>query len=286
MTLITLPYERRHREALLNLMFYSRRTHIHLDWHKAGHWLDLPGVRTRVLWLKENAIGFMGVSMPVSQSAWIRLLALHHYREAGSMLRLLWEDMQPELMTAGIQRVGLLAINHWLEEFMPLPGFAYQEDVVTLFRAGGTLPLLPQNHIQLREAYLEDLEDIIELDHAAFNPPWQMATEEIRQALRIAASATLAILDHRVVGYQISTRHQTSGHLARLAVTPDLQGQRIGAVLLDDLIRRFAKRGVRTMTVNTQRNNLRSQRLYERYGFRRNGYDLPVWIGRLSQDAG
>lgn len=281
MTLFTTPYERRHREALLNLMFYSRRTHIHLDWHKVGQWLDLPDVCIRIAWQGDNAIGFMGVSMPVHQSAWIRLLALHHYREPRLIVRLLWDEIQPQLNTLPVRQVGVLSMNQWLEDLMPLPGFTYQEDVVTLFRAGGELPLLAQQHVQLRDAYLEDLQPIVALDHAAFLPPWQMSSEELRQALRIAASATLAIVEDRVVGYQISTRHHTSGHLARLAVAPALQGQRIGAALLDDLIRRFSRRGVRTITVNTQRTNTQSQRLYARYGFHRNGYDLPVWISHL-----
>ncbi len=281
MTLSTTPYERRYREALLNLMFYSRRTHIHLDWHKVGQWLDLPEVCVRIVWLKDNAIGFMGVSMPVNQAAWIRLLALHHYRDPALILRLLWDEIQPQLNVIDLHHVGILAINQWLDELMPLPGFIHGEDVVTLFRAGGELPALTPNHVRLRDAYLEDLPNIVALDHTAFVPPWQMSTEELRQALRIAASATIATLDNRVVGYQISTRHHTSGHLARLAVAPDVQGQRIGAALLDDLIRRFSRRGVRTITVNTQRTNIHSQRLYERYGFHRNGYDLPVWLGSV-----
>ena len=47
--------------------------------------------------------------------------------------------------------------------------------------------------------------------------------------------------------------------------------------LLIDLLRRFERRSVRAMTVNTQSSNLRSQRLYTGFGFERTGYDLPVW---------
>ena len=41
MTLVlqTLQYERRYRDDILSLMFYSRHTHAHLDWYKAGQWL-------------------------------------------------------------------------------------------------------------------------------------------------------------------------------------------------------------------------------------------------------
>ena len=56
-----------------------------------------------------------------------------------------------------------------------------------------------------------------------------------------------------------------------------MQGKRVGAILLHDLLTRFSKRGVQTMTVNTQASNIISQRLYQRYKFFRNGFDLPIW---------
>jgi ribosomal-protein-alanine N-acetyltransferase len=139
------------------------------------------------------------------------------------------------------------------------------------------LPAAPASPPLLRDAVLEDVPALRALDHAAFTPPWQMHTDELRQAVRYAASVTLALQEERLVGYQISTRHHTSAHLARLAVAPAQQGQGIGAALLHDLLTRFGRRGVRTMTVNTQQHNVQSLRLYARYEFQRNGFDLPVW---------
>jgi ribosomal protein S18 acetylase RimI-like enzyme len=66
-----------------------------------------------------------------------------------------------------------------------------------------------------------------------------------------------------------------------LAVTPEAQGKGIGSALVADALRRFFRRGIYTMTVNTQANNHRSQRLYHLFGFERNGNDLPVWSIRL-----
>jgi ribosomal protein S18 acetylase RimI-like enzyme len=84
-----------------------------------------------------------------------------------------------------------------------------------------------------------------------------------------------------MVGYQLSTTFRSTGHLARLAVLPSMQGQGVGSALLDDMIRRFGRHDILTVTVNTQSGNYRSQRLYHHYGFRRNGYDLPVWQADL-----
>ena len=108
-----------------------------------------------------------------------------------------------------------------------------------------------------------------------------MNATDIRLSQRQAASCTLALHDEEIVGYEIASRHHTAGHLARLAVHPKIQGKRVGQVLLNNLLTRFVKRGVKSMTVNTQASNIRSQRLYERYGFLRNGFDLPVWESEL-----
>jgi ribosomal protein S18 acetylase RimI-like enzyme len=116
------------------------------------------------------------------------------------------------------------------------------------------------------------------VDHAAFSPPWQLSLSDLRQAMRLAASCTVATLDERIVGYQLSTRHRESGHLARLAVEPNLQGGGVGGAMLNRLLMYFHERSVHIVTVNTQETNTRSQRLYNYYGFFRNGYDLPVWV--------
>jgi ribosomal protein S18 acetylase RimI-like enzyme len=100
----------------------------------------------------------------------------------------------------------------------------------------------------------------------------------MRQAYRNAYSCTLAEWNGMILGFQISTFFLEGAHLARLAVTPQAQGKGIGALLLQDLLQRFIRRGVYAMTVNTQSSNSRSLRLYQRFNFQPNGYDLPYWI--------
>ena len=151
--------------------------------------------------------------------------------------------------------------------------FHYLEDVVTLNRTGVSLPEAPSsNKVYIRSAEREDVRAITQVDHTAFIPPWQLSYTDLWQAHRVAATATIALYNNQVIGYQMSTRHRTHAHLARLAVLPNSQGQRVGARLLHDLITRIMRRGIRSITVNTQDSNIRSQRLYRRYGF------LPQWV--------
>jgi ribosomal protein S18 acetylase RimI-like enzyme len=67
------------------------------------------------------------------------------------------------------------------------------------------------------------------------------------------------------------------GHLARLAVEPQQQGQGIGQALLQDLLAQFVRRGARAVTVNTQKNNQASLTLYQRMGFMATREEYPIY---------
>lgn len=280
MTLVlqTLDYERRYRDDILSLMFYSRHTHAHLDWYKAGQWLDLGNNYIHLAFAEDTLVGVLGFSEDLNGSVWLRMAIIGQGYDPAIILGFLWEQSRVTLMRLGIHIAAVLVINPWLERFLPALGFHYHEDVITMHRAPQTLPPEPHASVTLRSGYLEDLQDIVAIDHAAFNPPWQMNSTDIRLSQRQAASCNLAIFEDNIIAYEVATRHHASGHLARLAVHPSLQGQGVGQVLLHHLLSRFMKRGVKGMTVNTQMSNMPSRRLYERYGFIRNGFDIPVWM--------
>lgn len=270
-------YERKYRQDVLMLLYYSNRNHVHLDWYKAGQWLDYEEGVVVLAFDNDTLCGVIGLANPLNQTTWVRILAVANGRDPDVFIPLLWDAIQPTLAERQLKSVTVLAINQWVTGYLEKIGFVYKEDVVTLYRSGSMLPSAPTSPIKIRHGYFEDLPAIVRVDHAAFQPPWQMTSRDIRYSQRLAAACTVAEFNGEIIGYQVSTRHHTSGHLARLAVAPHMQGKRIGGTLLHDLLTRFIKRRVRSMTVNTQQSNVQSQRLYERYGFRRNGFDLPVW---------
>ena len=109
-----------------------------------------------------------------------------------------------------------------------------------------------------------------------------MTQPDVWQALRISTNATVATQADHVVAYQFSTRHEEVGHLARLAVDPAHQRQRIASLLMHRLLEDLQQKQVETISVNTQSSNLPSQHLYQRYGFFRNGYDIELWHKQLA----
>lgn len=282
MSALTLSgYERRHRDAVLDLVFDHMQSHTHLDWYMADEWLDHHAGAVSLAWQGRRLMGVMGFSVPQDEGVWMRVLAVRDAAPTRDVVRALWEDAGILLAAQAVKTASLLVFSDWVLPYMTDFGMHQIEMVVTMKRNGGDLPRQLNTRPILRPAEYEDLPLMTSIDHAAFSPPWRLAAEDLRSAMRIASSCKLAYVDGRVVAYQLSTRYDDNGHLARLAVLPDVQGMGVGGALLHDLLHNFNRRRVKTITVNTQLSNLRSQRLYSTYGFRRNGYDLPVYSVKL-----
>lgn len=283
-TLTLVPYHRKHRTAILNLLYYSQRAHVHLDWDRPGQWIEREGVQLLLAWEGSHLAGFIGLTPPLNGASWLRLVGLSSRHHSESVLNMLWQGIQPNLQKLGIEQVAVLVIHQWLEPLLPQLGFKYKEDVITLYRSEDTAPPLPEvnSSLVIQPAYTEHLPQIVSVDNAAFPAPWQMSASDIFQARRQASQYMVALANNRVVGFQISTRHRGIGHLARLAVQPTMQGHGVGTALVTDMIQRLQQYDIKAITVNTQHSNYQSQALYRHFDFRRNGLDFPVWTLSLS----
>lgn len=273
----TIPYERKYRDDVLSLMFYSRRVHTHLDWYKAGQWLDMPHITVQLAFHDDELVGVLGISEAIGDATWIRIATVARAYNPAVILGAIWEAIQPRLAANNIKRVSALLLHNWLASYLPAMRFDFLEDVVTMHRTGYTLADIPKHKFTIRNSYLEDVDSIMTVDHAAFDTMWQLSKLDIRHAIRHSNYATVVEDAGRIVGYQTATRHQNAGHLARIAVHPAMQGKKVGAILLHHLLSKFNSRGVKSVTVNTQLSNVRSQQLYRNFGFIRNGFDFPVW---------
>jgi [ribosomal protein S18]-alanine N-acetyltransferase len=271
------PYQRRHLQQIRDLLFHSTHVHSHLDWVDSDQWLDSSDAFTQLAWQRGRLVGILSLAAPLNNSSWIRIVGISDHVEPESVLLTLWDAVRPQLKAMGVQLVGLLGISNWITHFGPALGFQYGEEIVTLARSSRELPTPLPNPPRIRVTELRDISQLAALDQAAFSPPWQMSFHDLRQAYRIASSCTVAIDNDTILGFQISTFFFDGAHLARLAVHPQAQGRGIGGALLRDLLERYGRRGIDMMTVNTQASNYQSRRLYERFGFEPNGYDLPYW---------
>lgn len=280
-TLWIAGYNRRHRDAVRDLTFYNFHIHLHLDWQTTDDWLRDEQPYLWLAWRKDRLVGALGLSIPLNDICWVRLVAVDDRESSTQVLQSLWTRAAADLREQGTQQVAILVMRDWIREQTEKLGFSFVEDIVTLRRYERDLPPQRGQKPFIRPISYADLPAIAALDHSAFQPAWQLSQQEIWQAHRISRYSSVAVVNDQIVSYQISTTHGMSAHLARLAVAPHMQGLGIGGWMLDDVLRQFMRRNVLSVTVNTQESNKRSQRLYERYFFERNGYDLPVYITDL-----
>jgi ribosomal protein S18 acetylase RimI-like enzyme len=280
------PYSKRSRHLVRDLMARNYYTHTHLDWHDSDHWLDLDGPIVRLAWQGSTLVGMLAVSEPLNGASWIRMAGVQDHRDLNAVMGALWQNVCGTLMEAGAQECAILLVRDWPAEVLGTFGFAMREDIITLRRSDTSNPeaLLPGG-TQVRVTRGEDISTLAAIDHRAFEPPWQISREDVRQAERVAEHSTVAVQQRdgapHIVGYQMSTLYFDGCHLARLAVAPEAQNAGVGTALVIEALRYFMRRGVYVMTVNTQASNAASQRVYARLGFARNGYDLPVYSVRL-----
>ena len=279
--LLVTPYARRHRSALLDLTWTSPWTHKHLDWYKTADWIDRADVQIFLAWEGEYLVGYLGLSPTIDGCAWIRLVGIRSGNIPGTVIKEMWQTAEEHCQKLGISSIIVLMVSNWLSTYIPKLGFSYLDDIVTLNHLGTTLAGVWEPRLKVMPAEVEHMPSIAHIDRLAFRTPWRMSANDLRKACRIASNATVAVSDHEIVGYQISTRHREVGHLARLAVAPAHQGKRVGSALLHHLLHNFQRRGISTLSVNTQLSNLPSQRLYEQNGFFRNGFDIEVWQKQL-----
>lgn len=282
------PLRPEDRTAILGLERRSPFVHIQLDWRTVESWLSHPDFRVWVLHEAGTVRSALGAATQRhanggGDTAWLRLIvAVPHVSNVARLLDPLWPHLRDELKQRGIKEVGILLLHPWPEPMIERWGFKRLHAVVTLRRVGWQAPeISPPQGVTIRPVRAEDMPRIAALDGRAFLPLWHYPQATLEAASTQAAQFMIAERDGQMLGYQLSTIYQNSGHLARLATDPAAQGQGIGALMVRDMIQRFARQAVHRVTVNTQSDNLVSQRLYQRMGFSPMDEGAPVWAIRL-----
>jgi ribosomal-protein-alanine N-acetyltransferase len=255
------------RQRLANLIHFEVYVHRHLDWRAALDWLG-----HQPYLLAEDQDGIAGVlACPPDEPeiAWIRLFAARSNSTLREVWGALWEAGRTQLISSGNVRAAAIVMQGWFRALLAESGFVHTDNIVVLSWERGTL--LPQPapiSTSIREMMPEDLDVVYRLDNLAFEYEWRNSASAIELAYGQSALATVIEAGNQVIGYQISTTSVAGGHLARLAVHPDVRGQGTGYALVYHLLEAMQQRGINHVTVNTQQDNLASLAVYARAGFK------------------
>jgi ribosomal protein S18 acetylase RimI-like enzyme len=268
------------RQQIATLMFFESHVHRHLDWYSP---LDLLGSSS--YWVVEESQKVMAVlACPRDPEtvAWIRLFAHSTVLPLEKAWQPLWEQALNEFYQQGGGVLAAIALQNWFQAVLTESGFINRQNIIMLeWKDSFNGSYSPVPGLTVRPMTEADLPEVAKVDNAAFEPLWQNSISSLQTAFPQAAVATVALQDHRIVGYQISTQNPFGAHLARLAVLPDLQSRGVGSSLLGDLLAQLRERSINRVTVNTQSDNRSSQALYERMGFVRTGEQYPVYEFRV-----
>jgi ribosomal protein S18 acetylase RimI-like enzyme len=163
-------------------------------------------------------------------------------------------ELESRLGHSRYERAGF----HLLEEVITYETNVWQR-VETTHRGLRLAPVRPGDH---------STDVVLDIDQAAFPWLWRNSRAELDVYLATPGVAIYLIeADGQPVAYVGATPFSGWAHIDRIAVAPHLQGHGLGWKSLSLAVDDLRRKGARRIALSTQRTNLRSQRLYERFGF-------------------
>jgi ribosomal-protein-alanine N-acetyltransferase len=141
---------------------------------------------------------------------------------------------------------------------IPNPGLAGRQD--------------SQEPVEIREMAEKDLDEVLEIERAAFPSPWSRGLFERELATPFARSFVARRKGApEVVGYMCFWLVDTECHLLNLAVHPRHRGRGIGAEILGYGVAYCLREGVQLITLEVRRSNYRAISLYRNFHFQPQG---------------
>jgi ribosomal-protein-alanine N-acetyltransferase len=280
------PAQLSDRSTIDNLTENNRHTHFNLDWWTFDDWLP-PDRSADAIWIAQHQhlrpIGVVAIPLDASPVAWIRSAAIDDGYEPHSIFNALLDQAVPPLRSRGVTSIVSVAYPDWYADLLGASKFTPVVEVISFRKDDRGLPdstATADPRVLTRPAHTEDIPAIARNDRAAFDEVWWYSEKSIAHVLPLIAHFIVAEIAGQIVGHAFSDIYGGQGHLIRLAVHPNFQQRGIGEKLLIESLRYQIAAGAYPLTVNTQSNNLPSQKLYRRFGYRSIG--VPVKIMQRS----
>jgi ribosomal protein S18 acetylase RimI-like enzyme len=264
------------RQSLANLIHYEVYVHRHLDWRPP---LDWVGKQPCLIAERYGQLLAALICPPdPPEIAWIRLFAVSQDVALEESWNILWAGALEQLNRLACPPIAAIALRPWFQALLAQNGFEQVQEIISLmWDRSKPINRYPLPSVPIRPMKETDLQSVHVLDTIAFGPLWRISLDTLTNAFQQACVASVVEIDNKLIGYQISTAGPMGGHLARLAVLPNHQGNGIGSSLVHDVLEKFEQRGAVRVTVNTQRDNLSSLFVYEKTGFRPTTEIYPVY---------
>lgn len=227
------------------------------------------------------------IGWPAHDTCWLRAVALADGVDVRAGVTALAQALHALLTSRGVAAVyfaGDESADGWLAPALAHLGYLPNTEVVVYEKQDLAIPDGGNLDVQVRPVRPVDLNDVLRIDAACFEPQWTKDDTILGPAVEQGPYFVIAELDGRAVGYAYATTHFGGRlvHLVRIAVDPVHRGEQIGIRLLADVVTYADSVGAQTVTLNTQAYNTSAQRLYRWFGFVATGERQPVLRHRLT----
>jgi ribosomal-protein-alanine N-acetyltransferase len=117
----------------------------------------------------------------------------------------------------------------------------------------------------------EDIDQVLEIEHASFTTPW--SREAFYNELNMNKFAIYIVLevDKKVVGYCGVWIVIDEAHVTNIAILPEYRGRKFGDALMQQLFEVARSMGAKSMTLEVRVTNYIAQSLYQKFGFQKGG---------------
>jgi ribosomal-protein-alanine N-acetyltransferase len=113
------------------------------------------------------------------------------------------------------------------------------------------------------------LGEVVAIERRAYAHPWTRGN--FADSLRSGYQAQLLCAGDVIMGYFVAMQGVDEVHLLNITVDPEFQGQGWGRVMLDALALWARAQRAQWLWLEVRISNLRAQKVYLRYGYRRVG---------------
>ena len=280
-------------ESITRLLRDASYSHIHADWHYPSEWLGSPsfvlipssGDRTTRDSLANRLFGAasplnacLGVGADPPPAAWVRVAAVANELDGEAQMAGMLAAIYDPLREAGVEQVAWLLVESWPESWLRNLGFDIINEVITYEKDDAWIPeVKTPSGLLIEPIRRADLAELAAIEARAFEPLWRHSESALALAARQALSFDVAWLGERPIGFQFSSATRRGAHLSRITVDPAAQRTGVGRTLLAHALRGYRRQGITSVTLNTQLDNIASQKLYEQFGFRHNWERFPIW---------
>ena len=281
--------------GITKLLRRATHSHIHSGWFLPGHWLGQPSFLVyepsprmnspmSKLWGEEGLFqACLAAAADPPPFAWVQVAATANVETPLTVLAAMLAQVEEVLRQTAVTQLGWMPVNNdWPDHWLLALGFTEVNRVQTYIKRTMQLPevkSVPGLHI--RKVFPEDIPHLAQIEVDAFTPLWRHSIDGLLAAMPQAFSFDVAVLNGELVGFQLSTCAENVAHLARLTIAPTVQQQGVGSALLAHAIQGYERQHLRSISLNTQSDNLISKRLYEKFGFVPRNQWLSIWAKKL-----